>query len=63
MQILLKNRLQFLATFASTITDAMALKFLSQARAWFLKVEPVQIVSMYVCVCVCVCVCVRPQGY
>ena len=31
------------------------------ARAWFLKVEPVRIVSM--CVYVCVCVCVRPRGY
>ena len=36
--------------------------FLNQActgrrlvRAWFLKIDPVQIVSM--------CVCVRPQGY
>ena len=27
------------------------------ARAWFLKVEPVRIVSMCVCVCVCVCAC------
>ena len=35
------------------------------ARAWFLKVDPVRIVSMcvYVCVCLCVCVCVRPRGY
>ena len=33
--------------------------FLNQARAWFLKVEPVRIVSM----CVYVCVCVRPRGY
>ena len=40
--------------------------FLNQARAglrpgraWFLKVEPVRIVSMCVCVCVCfACVCV-----
>ena len=28
------------------------------ARAWFLKINPVQIVCMSVCVCVCVCVCV-----
>ena len=51
------------------------LPFLNQARAWFLKVDPVQIVDMrfrvcmcvcvYVCVCVCVCararVCPRPR--
>ena len=24
-------------------------------RAWFLKIEPVRIVSMCVCVCMCVC--------
>ena len=24
------------------------------ARAWFLKIDPVQIVVMHVCVCVCV---------
>ena len=29
------------------------LKFLNQARAWFLKITSVR---MYVCVCVCVCV-------
>ena len=28
------------------------------ARAWFLKIDPVQIIRMYVCVCLCVCVCV-----
>ena len=29
------------------------------ACAWFLKIDPVQIVSMCVCLCVCVlCVCV-----
>ena len=28
-------------------------KFLNQARAWFLKIDPVQIVGMHVCVCVC----------
>ena len=27
------------------------------ALAWFLKIDPVRIVSM--CVCLCVCVCVR----
>ena len=39
------------------------LKILNQAKtghrpasAWFLKIDPVQIVSMRVCVCVCVCV-------
>ena len=36
------------------------------AQAWFLKIDPVQIVSMRVCVCVCacvcVCVCVRARG-
>ena len=52
---------------------ANALGFLNQvraglrsARAWFLKIDSVWIVSMCVCVfcvCVCVCVCVRPQGY
>ena len=31
-------------------------KFLNQARAWFLKIDPVRIVGMRVCVCVCVCV-------
>ena len=37
--------------------------FLNQARAglwlvrtWFLKIDPVRIISMCVCVCVCVCV-------
>ena len=25
-------------------------------RAWFLKIDPVWIVSMRVCVCVCICV-------
>ena len=29
------------------------------ARAWFLKIDPVQIVCMHVCVCLCV----RAQGY
>ena len=29
----------------------------SQSRAWFLKIDHVQIVGMCVCVCVCVCVC------
>ena len=42
-------------------------KFLNQERAslwpahaWFLKIDPVQIVGMcaFACVCVCVCVCV-----
>ena len=28
------------------------------ARAWFLKIDPVQILGMRVCVCACVCVCV-----
>ena len=41
--------------------------FLNQARrparAWFLKIDPVQIVCMHVCVCVCVCLCVRARGY
>ena len=36
-------------------------KYLNQARAWFLKIYSMQIVSMYVCVCVCVYV--RPRGY
>ena len=26
-----------------------------QARAWFLKIDPVQIVGMHACMCVCVC--------
>ena len=30
-------------------------------RAWFLKVDAVQIVSMCVYVCVCVCVCPPPR--
>ena len=39
------------------------------AHAWFLKIDPVQIVGMRVrvcacvCVCVCVCVCPRARGY
>ena len=32
--------------------------FLNQARAWFLKIDPVRIVGMRACMCVCVCVCV-----
>ena len=28
--------------------------FLNQARAWFLKIDPVRIVGMLACVCVCV---------
>ena len=33
------------------------------ARAWFLKIDPVWIVSVCVCVCVCVFVCVStPEG-
>ena len=35
----------------------MAMKFLNQARAWFLKIVSVR---MSVCVFVCACVCVRP---
>ena len=37
------------------------------ARAWFLKIDPVRIVSICVCVfacvcvCVCVCVCLPPR--
>ena len=33
-------------------------------RAWFLEIDLVGEVCVYVCmcVCVCVCVCVRPQG-
>ena len=30
--------------------------FLNQARAWFLKIDPVRIVGMRVHVCACVCV-------
>ena len=37
--------------------------FLKQARAWFLKIDPVWIVGMRVRVCVLVCVCVRARGY
>ena len=35
------------------------------ARTWFLKIDPVWIVSMRGCVCACVfvCVCVRTRGY
>ena len=44
---------------------ALLISFLNQARAWFLKIDPVRIVSMRacmrVCVCVCVCVCLRPR--
>ena len=28
------------------------------ARAWYLKIDPVQIIGMRVCTCVCVCVAV-----
>ena len=35
------------------------LKFLNQAHAWFLKIDPVRIVGMRVRVCVCV----RTRGY
>ena len=31
------------------------------ASAWFLKIDPVRIVSMCMCVCVCVCVCPLPR--
>ena len=34
---------------------------LNQARAWFLKIDPVRLVGMRVCVCVCVFVCPRPR--
>ena len=33
--------------------------FLKQAHAWFLKIDPVQIVCMRACVCVCV----HARGY
>ena len=39
-------------------TVAMLL-FLNQARAWFLKIDPVRIVCM--CVCLRVCVCPPPR--
>ena len=46
----------------------MLLRFLNQAcaghrlaRAWFLKVGPVQIISMCVYMCVCVCMCLPPR--
>ena len=46
------------------VCEKFGCHFLNQARAWFLKIEPVQIVCMCVCVCLCVCVCVRaPRGY
>ena len=32
------------------------LLLLNQARPWFLKIDPVQIISMCVCMCVYVCV-------
>ena len=35
---------------------------LRPACAWFLKIDPVRIVSMHVCVCVCACVCVHPEA-
>ena len=34
----------------------IVLKFLNQARTWFLKIDPVRIVGMHVRVCACVCV-------
>ena len=34
----------------------MTVNFLNQACAWFLKIDPVWIVSMRVCLSVCVCV-------
>ena len=40
-------------------THTEFMQFLNQARAWFLKIDPVQIV----CMCVCVCLCVHPRGY
>ena len=36
-------------------------EFLNQMLAWFLKIDPVQMVGMRGCMCVCVCV--RAQGY
>ena len=46
----------------------VAKQFLNQAcascrpaHAWFLKIDPVQIVGMCVHVCMCVCVCPRPR--
>ena len=55
-----KKRSKSLVIPTGKSTDHMAYKFLNQAHAWFLKVDPVRIVSMcvYVCVCVCMCVCV-----
>ena len=41
----------------------MTSSFMILARAWFLKIDPVRIVSMRVRVCICVCVCVRARGY
>ena len=47
------------------LVNITRVKFLNQAhashrpaRTWFLKIDPVRIVSMCVCVCVFACVCV-----
>ena len=43
--------------------DFNSTKLLNQARAghsWFLKIDPVRVISMCVCLRVCVCVCVYP---
>ena len=51
--------------YLGTAPNGQFVVFLNQARAWFLKIDPVRIVGMRVrvCACVCVCVCVRARGY
>ena len=70
------THVQALATYmvqlVSTFTHMCTVYLLNQAHtslqpacAWFLKIDPVRIISMRVhmcaCVCVCVCVCLRPR--
>ena len=45
----------------NTTTQLHITSFLNQARAWFLRIDPVRIVGMRVRVRVCVCV--RARGY
>ena len=38
----------------SLVLNVASIPFLNQARTWFLKIDPVQIIGMCVCVCVSV---------
>ena len=54
------THMQTLATYmvqlVSTFTHMCTVYLLNQARAWFLKIDPVRIIGMRVHVCACVCV-------